>query len=157
MAEKTFFKLIIVVLVVINIATISYLWLSNKPAPGGPGDPGGDAVGFLTHELNLSPAQHDKLVALHDDFQEQTKQAHDHLRALHKPYFVLLRNENIDTPQLNRLVDSMNIYHKQLELLTFEQFKAIRDMCTPAQQQHFDEIVDETMRFIGPLPPRKDD
>src|ERR1700753_153043 len=143
MAEKSFLKTVIVILLLINVATISYMWLSGRPgARAGP--PNGDVVGFLTNELGLSPAQHHQLVQLHDDFARRQQDIHEHLHSLHTPLFALLHNEAVDTGKVSLLVDSMAIYHKQMEWLTFEQFNAIRRICTPEQQKKFDGIVDKT-------------
>jgi len=151
MNEKTFFKLVIAVLVLLNLGTLGFLWMQKKNGP--PGGPGGDVVGFLTHELGLSPAQQNALVILRDDFRQKSRDVHEHLHTLHTPFFNLLKGDNPDTAQLRVVVDSMTVYHRQMEQLTFEQFKAIRGLCTPQQQKRFDEIIDETLRFIAPPPP----
>ena len=42
---------------------------------------------------------------------------------------------------------------EQLDLLTFDHFKEVRTICTPAQQKKFDEIIEEVLQMIasGPL------
>lgn len=154
MAEKTFFKTVIIVLVLINISTLAYVWLANKP-PRDDRNGNENVVNFLTRELNLDDAKKNKLAALHDDYQHKMRGVHEHLRNLHSPFFNLLRIPLADTLQVSTVIDSMAVYHKQMEWLTFQQFKDIRNICTPAQQQKFDDIVDETMRLLAPGPPGK--
>ena len=154
MAEKTFFKTVIIVLVLINMGTLAYVWLANKP-PRDDRKDNEDVVSFLSKELNLDNTQKNKLATLHDDYQHKMRDVHEHLRTLHGPFFNLLRTSSLDTVQVNTVIDSLTVYHKQMEWLTFQQFKDIRSICNPAQQQKFDDIVDETMRFLAPGPPRK--
>jgi Spy/CpxP family protein refolding chaperone len=51
---------------------------------GGPGGPGGDLLGHLTRELNLTDEQQAQIKKIMDSTEESTKALRDQLRSLHE-------------------------------------------------------------------------
>lgn len=155
MNERFFYRAVIAVLLVINVATLGYIWLGNSHLLGrlrGQRPPG-DVVAFLTNELGLTPAQHDSLAVMQQSFREKFSKAEEDYRALHPPFFNQVHGSQIDSVALNRSLDSLTNGSRAIEWLTFSYFRKVRAMCTPQQQTKFDGIVEDVMRMLKPPPP----
>lgn len=165
MENTRFLKITIVVLLIINIATLTFMWLSHRhmhnggPAMhghgghgphGGPAGAHGNAFEFLVRELNLTDEQKQKLEKMRDEHHEQAAKMHRQNGPMHHRFFDMLANA--DTAAVLRLADSMGQFHKNMELMTFAHFKKIRAICTPAQQKKFDEVINEALRMMAPGP-----
>jgi periplasmic protein CpxP/Spy len=160
MDSTRFLKITIVVLLIINIATLTFMWISHRhhaghmppPPMHGPGGPGGgNAFHFLARQLDLSEEQLQKLEAMRNEHHEAAGQIHRQTGSMHHRFFDLLAGG--DSAAVSRLADSMAMLHRQMELLTFDHFRKVRAICTPEQQKKFDEVINEALEMMAPRPP----
>jgi periplasmic protein CpxP/Spy len=153
MDNSRFLKIVIVVLLIINIATLAFLWTAPM-RHGPPPMRGEDVAGFLSRELNFTPEQQKQ-------FEELRKEHHDNIdnirqqdREMHDKFFDLLCTNPVDSAFVGQMADSMSGFRKQIELLTFYHFQKVRGICTAEQQKKFDEVIDDALRMMAPKPQR---
>lgn len=153
MENTKFLKVTIVVLLLINIATLLFMWM-GRPHPGGPmpPPPGGPPriAEYLTHELNLSVEQQKKFQELRDENHEQIEELNKKNGRLHHEYFDILGAAQLDSAKMMQLADSMSQCTKQIELLTFNHFRSVRAICDVEQQKKFDVIIQDALRMMAP-------
>ncbi len=146
MKGEKFLKRIIALLVLINIATLSYMWIqAGKEQPRGEG-----ALEYLTKELNLSEAQQQQFKALRDEHRVSHKPLRQKGKKLHDDFFDALKGN--DSLLVERMADSIAAFQKVQELSTFYHFKQIRAICTEEQKKKFDGLIKETMMKMAPPP-----
>lgn len=82
-------------------------------------------------------------------FQKQNSQIRGHL-------FDLLAQKDENDPAVQQLADSIAAVKRQEELLTFEHFRRVREICRPDQQAKFDAAIGEAIQSMGPpVPPKR--
>jgi Spy/CpxP family protein refolding chaperone len=146
MKKERFYKLVIVLLLLINAGTLAWLWLggdSKGPREG--------AVEYLAGQLNLDAAQRRQIEALREEHHQGNMEIRNRNKQLHDDFFDALKTS--DSTQVESLADSMAALHKKQELLTWYHFKKIREVCNAGQKKKFDELIKETMRRMAPPPP----
>ena len=161
MESNRFLKLVIIILLLVNIATLTFMWTGrghhegHMPPPpiprhGGPGT----AFEFLVHQLNFDEAQVKQFEALRSAHRQSAEQIRDKNRKMHHRFFDLLKNLPADSVLSMQLADSMALCQKQIEMLTFNHFKELRGICKPDQQKKFDEVINQALEMLAPKPPR---
>lgn len=157
MENNRFLKITIIVLLLINIATLCFMWSGRKHhdthmPPSPPHGPGG-AFEFLVHELNFDEMQIKQFEALRNEHHKNAELIQEKSHDMHRRFFNLLKNLPADSGVSSQLADSMAMYQKQLEMLTFNHFKKVREICKPEQQKRFDEVINNALEMMAPKPP----
>jgi len=152
MDNTKFFKIVILVLLLINIATLTFMWsTSQRPQNLQPRPP--DVGEFLTQKLQLTEAQQKQFEALKQAHHEKVETLRENNKKLHNDFFDLLKQPNIDTTTINMAADAIMMNQKAIEMATFYHFEEVRSICTPDQQKMFDEVIKEALRMMSPPPP----
>lgn len=152
MDNSNFFKIVILVLLLINIATLTFMWsTSQRPQNFQPSRP--DVGEFLTQKLQLTEAQQKQFEALKQAHHEKVETLREKNKKLHNDFFDLLKQPNIDSTSINMAADAIVENQKAIEMATFYHFKEVRAICSPAQQKKFDEVIKEALRMMAPRPP----
>ena len=151
--KPKFLTAIIVALLLLNFGTLTFMWTHH---PGGPrGQRPGDVFHFLVSELKMTDEQQKQYEVLRDEHHHQVEEKQQEGRKLHDTFYELLRNPKIDSLMVAQTADAIAVNQKQIDLITFYHFQKVRAICTPQQQQKFDEIIAEALRMMSPKPPRK--
>ena len=159
MEQSKFLKIVIIILLLLNIATMGYLWMLQRQSPSRPphgGRPGGVAE-YLTKELQLNDsesAQYDKMRRKHH---EDNMSYNDANRIMRDRLFALLQKPETDSAIVRTMADSIAQVQKKIELNTFYHFKEVRLLLTTdAQRKKFDEIIGDAIKQIGQHPTRRE-
>lgn len=150
MENSKFLKVVIIILLLINLATLGFMWTRKGPPMGPP--PHRDLVEFLSRELNLSQEQREKFETLKNEHRASVQSLRENSRELHDAFFDMLSKNPVDKAQVEAMADSMVSQQKQIELSTFYHFQKVREICTPEQQKKFDEVINEALRMMAPGP-----
>lgn len=147
-----------VVLILMNITTLTALWwMTNAKADRKP--PQGGAIQYLIKELQLDSVQQIRITALRDEHREQVQSLRRKNREAKDAFFGLMQQEGISEAAINEAASNSVRYDAELAKVTFDHFKKIRTICTPSQQGKFDDIIHEVLRMqAGPQgpPPHRD-
>jgi len=145
MNNSKFLKIVIVLLLLINISTITFMWL-NKP-------PKHDAVGdYFAQELQFTAKQKEQFDALKQEHRSQVEGLRAENKEKHDAYFELLKNPSVDSATVKKAASQILKIKEQEELALFYHFQKVRAICTASQQEKFDEIINEAARMMAPRP-----
>lgn len=141
----------IVILVIINIITLLLLWI-GKPKHDlarGPGNGENEKVRIqemLKEELGFSNDQAEQFLALRKNHLENTMRLDDELMLVKKEMLeeaMYSNDSSISDSLLNLSLEKQG----QLEIITFQHFQKLKQICTPEQQEKLFELMH---RLIGP-------
>ena len=151
--EKTKLLTIAVIgLLILNIVTVTFLWLGRSHPPrfgqktGRNGRP--PAAAFLVKELNFDEHQTASYDRLREVHHKKNEDLQDVLRQNREALF-----SGIATNDTSKLAEIGEI-QKEFDRSTFLHFQEVRTLCRPDQQPKFDQIIGEVLRIMGnKMPP----
>ncbi len=152
MKNAGLYKIIIIILVVLNLCTLAFMWF-NRPGRERTEQNAGAAATFLIKELGLSDAQQVQYQELRHQHREMLDKLDAHDRELHKRFFDLLLLEKADSVSMEALADSIAANRKQMEIVTYDHFFRINKILNPEQQKKFTLIFQDVMQMVLPPPP----
>ncbi len=146
-----------IALVAANLFTLAALWYGNRrpqeaPSPE-PGRPGGPAL-FIERELALDAGQKAEYARLRADHQQAVAAITADLKTAKDHLFSMLGQDTAAAPsgEAVSLATRIGELNRDLDLTTYAHFKALRKLCSPAQQRKFDEIIRQVMHEMGRPP-----
>ena len=145
-----FYKAAIIILILLNLGTLTFLWIS-RPRPGQAAHRGRSEE-FLIRELALTPKQQDEFGKLRDMHSEKLRMLQEQDRKLHDRFFDALFLPATDTLALDIISDSISDIRKQMELLTFEHFSQLRQVLTERQKVRFHQVFRQALERVMPMP-----
>ncbi len=148
MNNVKFLKAILLILLLVNVATLSFLWFTKPPKP----NLQGSAKGFFAKELSFSAKQEQQFETLQTAFQEQRESLRQSNRETHDAFFDLLQNPKVDSAKVKKAADEIIKIKEKEELAVFYHFQKVRAICDASQKQKFDKIVKEAAQMMGPRP-----
>jgi periplasmic protein CpxP/Spy len=152
MKGKGFYLIIIILLVLLNLGTLTFIWVHRPGRDINPMERRNVAE-FLTRELELTPQQQKEFLRIRERHQQMMMVYQQQDQALHKRFFDLLLAVPTDTALASMIADSMALTRQGMEMLTFEHFSKIRDILSDEQKKKFDELFHETLKLVLPPPP----
>ena len=150
MKTTKFYKLVIVVLILVNLTTLFFLWK-------GPRRPKHPDRNELVEMLDLSGNAKTKILALQDDHFKKKDALIKRSRNLHESLFKSFNDESKDSTDIKRLIDEIVENQRETEQMTFDYFKVVNSLCTPDQQKKLQDLIHNVLRQAGgpPHPPKK--
>lgn len=137
---------LVVLLLVANTATIAFFWLNRGKRPA---EPKGSPREFLSKELNFDAKQQEQLKELVAEHRAAAEKIRPEIRKAKEAFFELIKQPGISDSTRLAAAKAVSSQTEALDLLTFDHFKKIRSICTPGQQQQFDNIVQDVIRMLG--------
>lgn len=147
--KSRWFGAIIILLFLINAATIIFL-LIGKNKHHLPPQQNGGAFGFLVKELALDSNQKKEYQKLRDQHRNSVEGLLMQLKNNKDSLFDLLKISNVADSNVHQKLDSIASLNRKIDEITFSHFKQIRAICNPQQQIKFDEVISEAMRMQAP-------
>ncbi len=147
---KTGWAIAIIILVVINIATLATLWYGRG---GGkhhsPPNGGGGAAKFLIKELAFDSTQQQAYLALVAQHQQAVRDIREQVKDAKENYFNLLADSTASGEKIKAAIDKATTMEEQIDIKTFEHFKQVRALCNSEQKKKFDAIIKEVVGMMG--------
>ena len=160
--KPKFYGVIIIVLLLLNSATLAFMWLHrpgppphmefqhdpnmtqgrNEPRPGE----------FLIHELNLNDSQLTDFIKLRDEHQSATIKIEQDIKNNKDEMFKMLGSAQTDSSKLNQITDNLAKDQKQIEMALYNHFSKVRSLCDDSQKKKFDNIIGDVMKMMGGPP-----
>lgn len=153
MEKVKLYKIVIVVLLLVNILTLGALWFGkpNHPRPM----PHERDMTFLSKELGMTGSNKDRLDAMETKHHTDKRALLEKNKLLREQLFGLLKTNASDTMAINVFVNSILYNQKEIELMTYYHFKQVKEMCNAEQQQKLEETIAEAIRMAGGKPRKK--
>ena len=155
--------IIIVLLILLNSLTIGFMWMNHgsrhmPPPPMGPpmmqrppqGGPGGPA-NFIIQELSFDDKQQAEFEKLKSDHHEKISSIRDSLHILKEQLFNGIPSGNM--AEAEKTASAIANLQKKLELVTYEHFWSVRQLCNEQQKTKFDKIVGRVLEMLAPPAP----
>lgn len=154
-AKKRFTLWTIVLLVILNIATISMLWLdqNNRPiAPPPLRAPQQDqrTLQFLQEELNLTDAQIQQYDQLRQAHAKQTRGLINDIRRLKQKMMDEIFNDEPDSTKAKEIAGLIGEKQTAVERITFNHFLDLKELCGKDQIGKLKGLIDEFFRSNPP-------
>jgi Spy/CpxP family protein refolding chaperone len=148
MNNTKFLKIVIVLLLLINISTLSFMWL-NLPVKH-------DFVGdVFAKELQFTEQQKEQFQTLKEEHRSQVEALKSENKEKHDAYLNLLKTPNVDSLALKKAVAEILKIKEKEELAMFYHFQKVRALCDETQKKKFDQVINEAARMMAPMPPRE--
>ena len=147
--SRKWLALLIILLVALNVATITAFWLLRERRPGPPPSQNNVAA-FLVKELGFDSAQKQQLEQLVEQHRRQVMDIRRNNRAAKDSFFALLNEPTVGDSVLAAAATRATAPDRQMDMYTFRHFQQVRALCTPAQKIKFDAVIKEVLRMTAP-------
>ena len=160
LSKQKFTNILIIVLVIINIGSLSFIWFrefDHPKLPPPPNPPNRENVNrFLNRELDLSAGQEKKFDEIRKEHFETTRKFENNMARYRKEILSESFNQNPDMQKINALSDSIGAAQKGYEMFLSEHFQKLSSICTPEQKEKLKDIFLSSfgLRERPPMPPR---
>ncbi len=156
MSKIKLLTIAVIGLLVVNIGIIGYLMMKKKPTDSNPPmgmerrPPGmrerpkkiiADRLHFDKEQI----AQYDDLIKEH---QAAIQQLDDSIRIAKNNLYRSLATTSLIGR--DSLVATLGTFQKQIEIIHYEHFAALKKICKPGQLNDFNELTKELARFFAP-------
>lgn len=149
MKRETLLTLAVIVLFLLNLATLGFMVFRGEQGPG----PHSGPDRLIVEGLRLDKAQIRQFEELKAEHRGQMQERDLQQKATQHQLWQLLRTSLPDTTLSNSLIDNLAMLEKEKKKLTFEHFQKLRAICRPEQQALFDSLIEEISKALMP-PPR---
>ncbi|RAR70827.1 Spy/CpxP family protein refolding chaperone [Flavobacterium aciduliphilum] len=145
MNNSKFLKIVIVFLLVVNIGTLTFMWVHRPPK--------NEVVeGFFAKELQFTNQQKEQFEELVHQHREAMCALKEDDRMAHDAYLDLLKNPKVTPQMIHAAVSKIGACREKEELAMFYHFQKVRAICSSEQKKKFDEIIREAARMMRPKP-----
>lgn len=145
-APKSKILLILIgILLVTNIILVGLVVLKPNQRKGIRGDKFGMISSFLQNEMAFNKEQLQQYDSLNRRHRLQMKVVFDSMRKDKELQFKKLTAENFSDSAINTTADISGKKQKAVELVMFNYFKNIRNLCSPQQLPKFDSMFYKTL------------
>lgn len=148
-SKNRFWGLAVLLLVLVNIATLVTFWILKGSNPFKQDGPRKEVVDFIVRELKLDSLQKKQFILLKEEHQQQIRTIKDSIRKAKDDLFGLLKDPNSSEESIVSASKITAALEAEIDLVTFRHFQKLRKICTPEQQKKFDEIIDRVVHSIG--------
>lgn len=149
------FYLLMIVLVTLNLITIGFLWMykfkEHRQMQQPPPPPAGKII--LEQELRFSKEQAEKFDKLRIEHSTSARKIVDDIAMLKENLFEMIKENGGDDSKATKIADEIGNKQKELDLITYNHFKDIRNLCDERQRERFDLILKDISKMIGPQNP----
>lgn len=142
MKRERLLTIAVVVLLVLNSAVVGYLLIGQRPGPPRP-----ELFDLLVRELEMNSNQQQNYFRLRDQHRDQMDKLNLQFAVLLEKYLSLISDSSRE--ERVQLEDEMAILEKQKASITFDHFNAVKQLCTPEQQEKFNKLIPEIARMMS--------
>lgn len=150
MGNLKFYKIAIAVLLLLNVGTLFFLWSHRPPSPEARGP-----FQFLVKATEMDEAQQATYRTLRDAHRTSMDAYRKQNSQIRSQMFELLKQHPANDPAVTQLLDSLTSVKREEEILTYEHFRRVREICRPDQQSKFDAAIVEAIQSMPPPRPRR--
>ena len=148
---------LVLLLVILNIGTLSFLWLGgpHHPPRDRPNGPGGLAD-FIKTELDFNSEQQmqfDSLVTMH---RSEMRSIKDSIEYLKKEWYNQLKS-GFDSASHESTLQKISFFEKKINIVIFNHLMSVKRICTVDQSIRFDHLIDDIIDKIGGFGPKRNE
>lgn len=145
LTQQKFLKWAVIILVIINLSTLTFLWVTKPVPPNKEMRPAGDEkagpglLHFLKEELKLNEAQADSILRIRN---EQNMMIRPVIEKIHMTKKQLVDGvfENWDQDN-DSLTSEIGWLQSKIEMMTFNYLERIKNVLGPDQKENLKKLV----------------
>lgn len=145
MKSLKFYKILSIVLVILNLVTIAFIYFNKPPGPPPPGE------AHLANEIGLTGASKKKADALEIQHHKDKKKLTGENFRLQKRLFESLKDDD----KSKEILEQISANRIETDRMTFEFFSEIADLCDASQRKELDKMIKQRLRRITGSPGRR--
>lgn len=151
-SQHKFTTLTIILLVVLNLFTLSVILIREFRAPAPPDFPGQDpgradrVMHFLRNELDLSRDQVKHFIQLRRNHFEAVQQIETEMKDIKKKMMDELFTAQPDEKKLEALAQTIGQLESRRELITFRHFMELKGVCKEEQREKFEFLLQNVIQ-----------
>jgi Spy/CpxP family protein refolding chaperone len=156
LTKRRLTNLAMIVLVILNLFTLTMLWFHQLrerlfPPPPPPDTEGpGRVEHFLERELDLTKEQVERFDELRKQHFLRSEAIMEEIHQLKREITEQLFLSSPDTGKVGRLTEEIGSRQAQLERLLFKHFTDLKSACQPEQKRKFETLIHDLMEVIEP-------
>ena len=150
MQTLTFYKIAVLTLLLLNVGTLTFLWVNRPPDPREAGQ-----FQFLVRATGMDDAQQAAYQQLRMEHRNALETYRNQNKQVREALFRLMANKDADAPEVQMLADSLGALRAREEHFTYEHFRQVRAICRQDQLERFDAAIGEAVQSMGPPDRRK--
>lgn len=147
MQKSRILIIIVAILVLLNVCTLSFLWVQHKSSESVGAGP--STKDFVIREIGLTPAQQVQYDSLRKTHHENMMSLNEQGRKLHDQLFENISIEIIDSALIQNISSQISSVEIENQKNTLYHFRQLRKMLTHEQQNKFDKIIQDVLRMLG--------
>lgn len=152
MKKEKLLTISVVILLLLNLGTLGFLFLSGPPphfwhSRHEPTDK------LIVTVLNLTDVQEAQFEKMRQEHHEAMIALDEENRHLVKQYFDLINAANSDTLLKDSLGKQIGVNHVKKASITFNHFEQLKMICTPEQKKRFEALLPKLI-FLLITPPK---
>lgn len=150
MEKNRFLMIVIVFLLILNLGTLTFLFIGRGPVRphGGPPHGKGGPAGFIIEELKFDEKQESAFNDLKKEHQGQMRMMEDSIRVQRGLLPDLIVSGN------RAKADSISIvisgYQRKIEMFTYDHFVQVQALCNEEQKKKFKNIIGDILKMMAP-------
>ncbi|GAB4376953.1 MAG: hypothetical protein Kow0042_23920 [Calditrichia bacterium] len=154
--QNRYLWITITVLVVINLVTLSLLWMGRPVGPKqghGPLPPNQDRQRIrqlLQEQLSFTDEQIERYLALRQEHRQETRRLDAEIRELKRKMFDRVLEEQAPPAISDSLLNLVLAKQAELEKVTFQHFLDLKNLCGPEQREKLKLLMHEALRPEAP-------
>jgi Spy/CpxP family protein refolding chaperone len=142
------FKILVVVLAIMNVSLLAVMWFHRPPMGEGPGGSPRDRIRFLMRELHFNENQREQFDVLFESHQQKMEKIKMRGKELHDLMFDELAITN-ESNKSDSLINLIGENRKSGEKELFKHLSEVRTLCNEKQKGKFDRIIKGALGRMG--------
>ncbi len=146
MKSLRFYKLVSIILLVLNLGTLAFFYFTKPPHPPKPGEQ------LISNDVGMEgkiKLETDRLEMAHHKKKQQLMHRNFELHRL--------LYSNIDDTSKSRVyLEKIHKNQVEIEKITYQFFYQVSEKCTPEQRKKLDQMLERSLRMLmGQGPPKR--
>jgi len=153
--QRRYLLFLVVLLVVLNLGTITLLWIGRPPAPDSrerqvlPHQQDARLKDLLKRELKFNDEQIARYFQLRENHRQQFEKLNEEIRQLKQQMFDAVFSRE-PQPEISDSLLQLSLQKQaQLDRLTYQHFLDLKKLCNPDQQDQLKMLIGEFFRQQG--------
>lgn len=153
MEKNKFFAIIIIFLLLLNLGTLSFLFIKSGNEKHHPHHGRQDPGEFLINELGLDEQQKVEFNKLKEEHHSQMKALQDSIKVQREllPNIIDSGNDSLAVAVSNKI----GSYQQRVEYATYAHFKKVKSICTQDQRSRFKNVIEDMLKMMAAPPKGK--
>lgn len=144
MKSTKFYKILSIVLLILNIGTLTYFYVTKPPRPPKPGEV------HLAEDIGLSGDAKKTVDAMEAKHHKAKRRLMKRDVTLHEKLYESLS----DSAKSSAIILQINENRSEIERMTYDFFSEVSEHCNDEQRKKLNEMISKSLRMITGHPPK---